>query len=564
MLDPPPVGAAIVPPVLDTSETRRAAQNDLFGGIGDAAETNLALGKVLHESIAIVDELAAFSTEFDQTAKLTRMRADQCAASVSELQSQGAVIHDRLSIAARSVEHAHSRSRSALASVAQLTASIEEIERVVNMITAIATQTNLLALNATIEAARAGAAGAGFRVVASEVKALSQQTEQATAKIVASVAAIRERASCNTAEVRAFEDVIGSLEDIFAAVRVAVEKQGAQTREINVGSEEVAALAQAVHVNAGRMQVLGGSIKSMTGSAERAVGTAREAFERLTDRAAIVLRQGDLTIDRKTARWPVAMPGTASLAGARFSVHVIDLCREALQLEVGEGFPNHCLGEILEADIERLGRITIKLLTPTPVGFEASIVAIAPEVLEKLDGELERQGRTFAAYIERVQSVAADIAANVERGFADGSIREADLFDMTYVRDGDTLPPIYTCRSVAPLERCTRAILEGQLAVQPVPDLCMLQDRNGFNAVHNLHYSLAPTYDTIWNQRHSRVRRIFDDKVGISASRNIKPFLVQRYARDMGDKIEACMEFDAPLFFRGRHWGTVRMAYAID
>ena len=72
-----------------------------------------------------------------------------------------------------------------------LSAASADIGKVVQLIQAIAEQTNLLALNATIEAARAGEAGKGFAVVASEVKQLATQTSKATEEISGRIHAVQ-------------------------------------------------------------------------------------------------------------------------------------------------------------------------------------------------------------------------------------------------------------------------------------------------------------------------------------------------------------------------------------
>lgn len=156
--------------VTDTALTLTAGARELSGTAGRASS-------MLRDALASAD-ISATSAAFITTAATQLIDTiDGVARRMSDR---------RLKMAAAAEEAV--RVQETIASMAQAAGRIETI---VGMVSAIADQTKLLALNATIEAARAGDAGRGFSVVASEVKTLAGASASAGDDIRARVADIR-------------------------------------------------------------------------------------------------------------------------------------------------------------------------------------------------------------------------------------------------------------------------------------------------------------------------------------------------------------------------------------
>jgi methyl-accepting chemotaxis protein len=196
-------------------------------GMETAANT---LSKTAEQTQALSGAVATASEQASANVQSVASATEEMSSSVDEISRQ---VHESSKIAAEAVKQAEKTD----ARINELSQAAGRIGDVVKLITAIAEQTNLLALNATIEAARAGEAGRGFAVVASEVKQLASQTAKATEEIGAQIAGMQTATQDSVAAIKEIGGTIGRISDIASTIAAAVEEQGAATQEIarNVG-----------------------------------------------------------------------------------------------------------------------------------------------------------------------------------------------------------------------------------------------------------------------------------------------------------------------------------------
>jgi methyl-accepting chemotaxis protein len=246
----------------------------------DAMQRNVELNRVVSEEGAararrqeeVAAEIARFGSDVEQTVTELVAIAEQMLGASANLADVADSASHRTAGAAEASGQASANVRDIASAAEELAASVEEINRqvaqsstvagkavgeaertnveikaldeaarrigdVVKLITAIAEQTNLLALNATIEAARAGEAGRGFAVVASEVKALAGQTAKATEEISTHISGMQQATVRSVDAIAGIQRTIREVGEITGTIAAAVTEQGAATQEIARSAE---------------------------------------------------------------------------------------------------------------------------------------------------------------------------------------------------------------------------------------------------------------------------------------------------------------------------------------
>ena len=162
--------------------------------------------------------------------------------------------------------------------ISGLSSSAQKIGDIINLIRGIAEQTNLLALNATIEAARAGDAGRGFAIVASEVKSLATQTAKATEEIAQQITAIQMATEEAVNATTIITDQISDVNKHTSGMAHQADDQNVHTDRIAFHMSEVAnriddALKRSGNVEKATLQSLEKSKQVITASQEINDGT---------------------------------------------------------------------------------------------------------------------------------------------------------------------------------------------------------------------------------------------------------------------------------------------------
>jgi methyl-accepting chemotaxis protein len=575
---------AVQPAPAPAAVPKPAAVADVSGGEPDSAREvldllELELGGMIRQIERAANQVAGGAQSTAATLTTIRQRTDVLTGRTSTAQDTAASfvqaaenfaqsaqgIEQQVRDAGRLADAAGAAASEARQTADRLRESSAAIGNVVNLIAQIARQTTLLALNSTIEAARAGAAGKGFAVVASEVKALAVQTQHATEEITRKIETLRNDAAGSADAVDRISQSIEAIRPVFAHVNDAVEQQNRTTSQIS--SSAAAASQFIISVSDGAAEIDSATREAeLHGEHVATAGlTVAQSALKLKSRCAVLLRRGENDDRRKKQPLPCQLAiEVQPSSGGKITAAVYEISGEQLLIG-GPDATRLRPHDVATAVLQDIGECRIRIGEPSRAGVTAWFEAPSAELRERIEDKLWALQDENIEYVTRAMDAGVALTRIFENGVTSGAIAIDDMFDVDYVEIPGTNPVQHRTRILDWADRALPPFQEAFLAKDPRMAFCVMIDRNGYLPVHNKVYSHPQRAgDVAWNTANSRNRRIFNDPAGLAAGRNRRSYLVQSYARDMGNGNTVMMrEIDVPICVQGRHWGGFRTAYKL-
>ena len=273
------------------AEQRKTEMNALADGfessvkvVVDAVASASAEMRATAETISATTEqtrqqavtVAAASEQASNNVQTVASASEELTSSIQEISRQVVESSTMAGAAAERAERTNGQ-------VEGLVEAAQKIGEVVNLISDIAEQTNLLALNATIEAARAGEAGKGFAVVASEVKSLATQTAKATEEIAQQVSGVQGATTDAAEAIRGIGTTVTEINEIATGIASAVEEQGSATQEIARNVQEASVGTQQVSANINQVTTAADETGESASNMLQAAGELAQQSQTLSD-----------------------------------------------------------------------------------------------------------------------------------------------------------------------------------------------------------------------------------------------------------------------------------------